>query len=123
MKIAGIAKDFTPYARALSEANQNGRITLEGTIKGGHTSILKNHLLFGGGGEPSLSSSILGFRVEEFSFIFSSSTLDPDFSFSLFFSKFRIREFVIFRHKYLFSFNSSFSVLQVNFDFFKILFL
>ena len=40
MKIAGIAKDFTPYARALSEANQNERITLEGTIKGGHTSIL-----------------------------------------------------------------------------------
>ena len=122
MKIAGIAKDFTPYARALSEANQNGRITLEGTIKGGHTSILKN-LLFWGEGEPSFSSSILGFRFEEFSFIFSSSTLDPDFSFSLFFSKFRIREFVIFRHKYLFSFNSSFSVLQVNFDFFKILFL
>ena len=122
MKIAGIAKDFTPYARALSEANQNGRITLEGTIKGGHTSILKN-LLSGREGEPSFSSSILGFRVEEFSFIFSSSTLDPDFIFSLFFSKFRIREFVIFRHKYLFSFNSSFSVLQVNFDFFKILFL
>ena len=122
MKITGIAKDFTPYARALSEANQNGRITLEGTIKGGHTSILKNLLLWGEG-EPSFSSSILGFRVEEFSFIFSSSTLDPDFSFSLFFSKFRIREFVIFRHKYLFSFNSSFSVLQVNFDFFKILFL
>ena len=40
MKIAGIAQDFTPYARALSEANKNGRITLEGTIKGGHTSIL-----------------------------------------------------------------------------------
>ena len=40
MKIAGIAQDFTPYARVLSEANQNGRITLEGTIKGGHTSIL-----------------------------------------------------------------------------------
>ena len=39
MKIAGIAQDFTPYARALSEANQNERITLEGTIKGGHTSI------------------------------------------------------------------------------------
>ena len=42
MKIAGIAQDFTPYARALSEANQNGRITLEGTIKGGHTSIWEN---------------------------------------------------------------------------------
>ena len=44
MKIAGIAQDFTPYARALSEANQNGRITLEGTIKGEHTSILKTSL-------------------------------------------------------------------------------
>ena len=40
MKIAGIVQEFTPYARALSEANQNGRITLEGTIKGEHTSIL-----------------------------------------------------------------------------------
>ena len=39
MKIAGIVQEFTPYARALSEANQNGRITLEGTIKGGDTSI------------------------------------------------------------------------------------
>ena len=50
MKIAGIAQDFTPYARALSEANQNGRITLEGTIKGGHTSILEDfiHSLLGG---------------------------------------------------------------------------
>ena len=44
MQIAGIAQDFTPYARALSEANQNGRITLEGTIKGGHTSILESSL-------------------------------------------------------------------------------
>ena len=60
MKIAGIAQDFTPYARALSEANQNGRITLEGTIKGGHTSILGDSL-FSGSGEPSFSSSILGF--------------------------------------------------------------
>ena len=41
MKIAGIVQEFTPYARALSEANQNGKITLEGTIKGGHTSILE----------------------------------------------------------------------------------
>ena len=40
MKIEGIVQEFTPYARALSEANQNGRITLEGTIKGEHTSIL-----------------------------------------------------------------------------------
>ena len=46
MKIAGIAQDFTPYARALSEANQNGRITLEGTIKEGHTSILENYSFF-----------------------------------------------------------------------------
>ena len=45
MKIAGIAQDFTPYARALSEANQNERITLEGTIKGRHTSILEDSLL------------------------------------------------------------------------------
>ena len=52
MKIAGIAQDFTPYARALSEANQNGRITLEGTIKGGHTSILEDSL-FSRKGEPS----------------------------------------------------------------------
>ena len=52
MKIAGIAQDFTPYARALSEANQNGRITLEGTIKGGHTSILGDSL-FSWSGEPS----------------------------------------------------------------------
>ena len=44
MKIAGIAQDFTPYARALSEANKNGGITLEGTIKGGHTSILGTSL-------------------------------------------------------------------------------
>ena len=40
MKLAGIVQEFTPYARALSEANQNGRITLEGTIKGEYTSIL-----------------------------------------------------------------------------------
>ena len=33
MKIAGIVQEFTPYARALSEASQNGRITLDGTIK------------------------------------------------------------------------------------------
>ena len=33
MKIAGIVQEFTPCARALSEASQNGRITLEGTIK------------------------------------------------------------------------------------------
>ena len=44
MKIAGIAQDFTPYARALSEANQNERITLQGTIKGGHTSIYGDSL-------------------------------------------------------------------------------
>ena len=61
MKIAGIAQDFTPYARALSEANQNGKITLEGTIKGEHTSIFRT-LSSLGSGEPSFSSSILGFR-------------------------------------------------------------
>ena len=33
MKIAGIVQEFTPHARALLEASQNGRITLEGTIK------------------------------------------------------------------------------------------
>ena len=53
MKIAGIAQDFTPYARALSEASQNGRITLEGTIKGGHTSILGIFFSLGEFGEPS----------------------------------------------------------------------
>ena len=61
MKIAGIVQEFTPYVRALCEANKNGRITLEGTIKGEDTSILENlflskvfSLLF--------SSSLLGFR-------------------------------------------------------------
>ena len=39
MKIAGIVQEFNPYARALSKANQNGRITLEGNIKGEDTSI------------------------------------------------------------------------------------
>ena len=64
MKIAGIAQDFTPYARALSEANQNGRITLEGTIKGGHTSILEELFILYSGEISSFlfSSSILGFR-------------------------------------------------------------
>ena len=61
MKIAGIAQDFTPYTRALSEANQNGRITLEGTIKGGHTSILGDSSL-SEVGSRLFSSSILGFR-------------------------------------------------------------
>ena len=40
MKIAGIVQEFTPYARALWEANKNGRITLEGSIKGEDTFIL-----------------------------------------------------------------------------------
>ena len=63
MKIARIAQDFTPYARALSEANQNGRITLEGTIKGGHTSILGDiHSLLSEVSSFLFSSSILGFR-------------------------------------------------------------
>ena len=62
MKIAGIAQDFTPYARALSEANQNGRITLEGTIKGGHTSILGIFILLLSEVSSLLFSfSILGF--------------------------------------------------------------
>ena len=53
MKIAGIVQEFTPYARALSEASQNGRITLEGTIKRiGHKYL--GHLLFSRKwGEPS----------------------------------------------------------------------
>ena len=58
MKIAGIVQEFTPYARALSEANQNGRITLEGTIKGEHTSILG--IFF------SLGSSLAFFLVLQF---------------------------------------------------------
>ena len=40
MEFAGIVQEFTLYARALSEANQNRKITLEGTIKGEDTSIL-----------------------------------------------------------------------------------
>ena len=62
MKTAGMAQDFTPYARALSESNQNGRITLEGTIKGGHTSILGIFFFSGEVGSFPFSSSILGFR-------------------------------------------------------------
>ena len=64
MRITGIAQDFTPYARALSEANQNGRITLEGTIKGGHTSILRRILILISEEFFSrlFSSSILGIR-------------------------------------------------------------
>ena len=45
MELAGIVQEFNPYARALSEANQNGKITLEGAIKGEDTSIREN-LLF-----------------------------------------------------------------------------
>ena len=47
MKLAGIVQEFNPYARALSEANQNGKITLEGTIKGEDTSIRKKNLSLG----------------------------------------------------------------------------
>ena len=61
MKLAGIVQEFTPYARALSEANQNGRITLEGTIKGEDTSILGIFFSLGKGGSLLFSSSILGF--------------------------------------------------------------
>ena len=35
MELMGIVQEFNPYARALSSANQNGKITLEGAIKGG----------------------------------------------------------------------------------------
>ena len=35
MELAGIVQEFNPYARALSSTNQNGKITLEGAIKGG----------------------------------------------------------------------------------------
>ena len=35
MKLAGIVQEFNPYARALPEANQNGKITWKGAIKGG----------------------------------------------------------------------------------------
>ena len=61
MKIAGIVQEFTPYARALSEASQNGRITLEGTIKRIGQKYNRDSLL----SEISsflFSSSILGFR-------------------------------------------------------------
>ena len=34
MELAGIVQEFNPYARALSSTNQNGKITLEGAIKG-----------------------------------------------------------------------------------------
>ena len=62
MKIAGIVQEFTPYARALSEANQNGRITLEGTIKGEHTSILGISSFLSEVFSLLFSSSLLGFR-------------------------------------------------------------
>ena len=65
MELAGIVQEFTLYARALSEANQNGKITLEGTIKGEDTSIRRINLSLGSfGGAFSLvfSSSLLGFR-------------------------------------------------------------
>ena len=63
MEFAGIVQEFTLYARALSEANQNGKITLEGTIKGEDTSILGMNLSLGSFLAFSLvfSSSLLGF--------------------------------------------------------------
>ena len=61
MKIAGIVQEFTPYARALSEASQNGRITLEGTIKRiGHK--YNGEILLSEISSLLFSSSILGFR-------------------------------------------------------------
>ena len=54
MELAGIVQEFNPYARALSEANQNGKITLEGAIKGEDTSIRKKILFSLGSLEPSL---------------------------------------------------------------------
>ena len=45
MELAGIVQEFNPYARALSEGNQKGKITLEGAIKGEDTSI-RGNLLF-----------------------------------------------------------------------------
>ena len=45
MKLAGIVQEFTPYVRALSEANQNGRITLEGDYKRRGHKYLRDHLL------------------------------------------------------------------------------
>ena len=54
------------------------------------------------------SSSLLGFRFSKnksFSPFFELDFVDPDFR-VLFFWKFRIQEFVIFQHKYLFCFKS-----------------
>ena len=66
MELAGIVQELTLYARALSEANQNGKITLEGTIKGEDTSIRKKKNLslgsFGGAFLLVFSSSLLGFQ-------------------------------------------------------------
>ena len=65
MEFAGIVQEFTLYARALSEANQNGKITLEGTIKGEDTSILEKNLSLGSfflAFSLVFSSSLLGFR-------------------------------------------------------------
>ena len=64
MELVGIVQEFNPYARALSEANQNGKITLEGAIKGEDTSIRKKNLLFSrefGAFSLVFSSSLLGF--------------------------------------------------------------
>ena len=69
MELAGIVQEFNPYARALSEANQNGKITLEGAIKGEDTSIRKNLLFsrkFFLAFSLVFSSSLLGFQVLRF---------------------------------------------------------
>ena len=64
MELAGIVQEFNPYARALSEANQNEKITLDGAIKGEDTSIRENLLFSRKFLAFSLvfSSSLLGFR-------------------------------------------------------------
>ena len=62
MKIAGIVQEFTPYARALSEASQNGRITLEGTIKKDRTQVFGASSFLSEVESLLFSSSILGFR-------------------------------------------------------------
>ena len=87
MKLAGIVQEFNPYVRALSEANQNGKITLEGTIKGEDTSILGIYLSIGSFFSFFLvsSSSLLGFGVLiVFLHFLEWYFVDPDFRFPFF---------------------------------------
>ena len=87
MELAGIVQEFNPYARALSEANQNGKITLEGAIKGEDTSIREN-LLFSREFLAFFlvfSSSLLGFRfLRAFLHFLEWYFVDPDFKFPFF---------------------------------------